>query len=1122
MVDDIFKQLTETRDEEKRELILLDFSLSQLSFDLKKAVLAAAIPHWFDIPFLAAILDVQEKELNLWNQLIGLSFVEPFPGKGYNIHERTRHLLLKQLWQNNLLLYREYSSRATNYCLKQNLEVTSWHAEWVYHVLLLEPSKRDSQLSKFDFDEINKKKPSEKIFSKFLNEHVDAGRLSQSELEQLLPNSLLKMVGNKRSSNVWSPIQAIRDFFGSTEAKPGNPDRTIYLEDLIFQHRSFDVKGIAATGEPTLDLERVFIDVGVGPSQDKASATPILSLQKNAREERHSIWRFLLHQESERPRNLVVLGAPGTGKTTLLKHITLSLANPTQDAPRLDKTPVFLFLRDIAGQIQQNPHFSLRQAVQKLLISRQISVSLDWFAKELADGRCLIMLDGLDEVANLELRQQVAAWVQRQIKQHSNNQFIITSRPFGYESNPLPQTLLLEVKLFTIEQVRLFVKNWYLATEIQTERRDDGTVRRDAAIRAADLMQALHQHPAFLEMAVNPLLLTMIATIHHYRNSLPDQRVALYEEICDVFLGRRQKARGLTFELAPPQKKRVLQSLAYEMMRRNLRNIFSADAANIIDPALKRVQPEGTSQQFLEMIANTSGLLVEKMPGVFSFAHFTFQEYLTAVYIKEQRLEQVLLEHVENAWWHETIRLYAAQANATNIIRACVMREPTSIPALTLAVECLDEALEVEDAFRKISAELVRSIEDDNPEIRRIGAEIILLLRLRRLVRLDETTYADQSLVTQAEYQLFLDEMRENGSYRQPDHWTDRQFIRGTGQQPIAGVRPSDAQAFCHWLSERDPGPWRYRLPTAQEKAQPLLNRPALEDETSPVGYWYLNNEQAAVEPLANLPQDMALMQTMQRQLEQKILNDLSAFQGFAEIEPISTYMRENILARAKWRAYSALDMERRLPFIASGEEISRFLSLIQDRNAEGFAIDMEQALIDANAHFDNPNLAAARVPILEEISTIGNRLLASLDNLPLSLEITQIMHQLMHDLRRAREQLITVRQGLEAEFLSYRESIRHLNQALNNAQRLLDKLSHSRGDARIRLRINVLQRSLQLLRRHSSLTEEEASISRQERLQHFQIFIDLYIDMIILEGRANNSMRALEGIRIVRESVKN
>ncbi|MCP4417203.1 MAG: NACHT domain-containing protein, partial [Chloroflexi bacterium] len=872
--------------------------------------------------------------------------------------------------------------------------------------------------------------------------------------------------------------------------------------------------GLAAPGEATLDLEHVFVNVGLSQSSPIPSTNPIPALKKNGRKKRYSIWQFLLPRAGNRPKNLVVLGAPGTGKTTLLKHLTLSLATPTQDAPRLNKTPILLYLRDIATQIRENPHYRLLHAVQSMLVERKVNLSLDWLVTEMANGRCLIMLDGLDEVADLELRQQVAAWVQRQMRQHYPNQFVITSRPFGYKSNPLPDTQKLEVKPFTIEQVTQFVNNWYLANELQKQGRNDVGVRRDAQLNAQDLLQRLNQTPALLEMGVNPLLLTMIATIHHYRGRLPDQRVALYHEICDVFLGRRQSARGIEFALTPSQKKRVLQTLAYEMMRRNLRNISQADAADIIDPALQRVHPQTRSADFLTMIANSSGLLVEHIAGVYSFAHLTFQEYLTAVQIKDQQLEKTLLDQVEESWWHETIRLYSAQTNATNIIRACVMRETASIPALTLAVECLDEALEVEDDFRKIPQELVRSIEDDNPEISRIGAEVLLQLRLRQLVRLDETTYADSSLVTQAEYQLFLNEMRGSGSYRQPDHWSDLQFTRGDGQTPIVGVRPSDAHAFCNWLTERESGPWRYRLPTAKEQSRPPLNTVAPTENDSMAGYWFLNGNSPKLAPAEELSDDVALVQALQRQIENRLLNDRLIMPQFGENDD-ATRLRTIILKRAKDRAYSLLDLERRLPF--SGDklaEIGRFFGRVQDRNAEGFATDMERSLINANAHIKNPNLTYARGTILEEIVEMGNQLLTSLDNLSFPQEITKLIRQLMRDLGRAREQITTAQQSLQSEFHSHRELVRHLNNALGIAQKLLDKLSRSRTDARVHLRINALRHGLELLRHHS-----ESAAGKQKNLRLLTVLVDLYVDMAILESRSNNQMITLEGIRIIRES---
>ncbi len=106
--------------------------------------------------------------------------------------------------------------------------------------------------------------------------------------------------------------------------------------------------------------------------------------------------------------------------------------------------------------------------------------------------------------------------------------------------------------------------------------------------------------------------------------------------------------------------------------------------------------------------------------------------------------------------------------------------------------------------------------------------------------RIDDDTYIDDTLVTCAEYQLFIDEMREQGKYYQPDHWTSYQFSKGQARGPILGVRSSDARVFCEWLSQRNSNKdWNYRLPNLDEifKVQKSLY------SQFPLGYW-INNAQ--------------------------------------------------------------------------------------------------------------------------------------------------------------------------------------------------------------------------------------------------------------------------------------
>ncbi len=105
--------------------------------------------------------------------------------------------------------------------------------------------------------------------------------------------------------------------------------------------------------------------------------------------------------------------------------------------------------------------------------------------------------------------------------------------------------------------------------------------------------------------------------------------------------------------------------------------------------------------------------------------------------------------------------------------------------------------------------------------------------------RIDENTYVDDSLITCAEYQLFIDEMRKQGKYYQPDHWTSYHYPAEQARKPILGIRQSDAVAFCEWLTQRENGEWQYRLPFKAETIHNPINCVQLH---APIGNWILTS----------------------------------------------------------------------------------------------------------------------------------------------------------------------------------------------------------------------------------------------------------------------------------------
>ena len=229
---------------------------------------------------------------------------------------------------------------------------------------------------------------------------------------------------------------------------------------------------------------------------------------------------------------------------------------------------------------------------------------------------------------------------------------------------------------------------------------------------AARLTSLLRDHPALHDLAVNPLLLTMIATAHRYRGALPGSRADLYGEICQVLVSRRVQAKDLPELLSWPAKQTLLAALAYQMMRDHVSELAGDRAIEILGPSLKRFPSSVTGEAFLDDISR-NGLLIEAAAGRYAFTHLTFQEYLAARHVSANPdLVESLADNVSDPWWHETILLYAATADASPIVRACL--DSGTIPALTLAFDCDEGSTEIDpDLRQRLDRERRRAYEPD-------------------------------------------------------------------------------------------------------------------------------------------------------------------------------------------------------------------------------------------------------------------------------------------------------------------------------------------------------------------------------------------------------------------------
>ena len=423
-----------------------------------------------------------------------------------------------------------------------------------------------------------------------------------------------------------------------------------YLTHLVEEYKNLNIRGLRDLGAKTnaVELEHVYVSLQAGAEVALGRQSPPIT-----------VGRALAQH-----RRLVILGGPGSGKTTLMAYLTLTYAR-RQVKPRLDlkekALPIFVPLRQLKQVLAPVNSSTFNGGGTSALAAKapspyppmtfpayltQYYAGLDMHAREgffkrvLDDGRCLILLDGLDEVADEGERRQLSEWVDQLVTLYPKNRYIVTSRPPGYESAPLTNGFaVLRVRDFAEAEIRQFAQNWCLAVELAAQGEDTPTARRRAGEAARDLVAAITANAAIRKLAVNPLLLSIIALVHRYRATLPKRRVDLYDECVDVLLGHWDAAKGLAGTLAPGAKRAILQPVALALHRQGQREIRRRDLERLIAAVLPTVagyeDNAGAAAEFLDEVRVRSGLLVENGVDTYTFSHLTFQEYLCAREIAE-------------------------------------------------------------------------------------------------------------------------------------------------------------------------------------------------------------------------------------------------------------------------------------------------------------------------------------------------------------------------------------------------------------------------------------------------------------------------------------------------------
>ncbi|RPF30318.1 hypothetical protein EDD92_0072 [Streptomyces sp. TLI_185] len=396
---------------------------------------------------------------------------------------------------------------------------------------------------------------------------------------------------------------------------------------------------------------------------------------------------------SQHGRRLVLLGDPGAGKSTFARYLALALAGGLEAVPDeltelAGAVPVILELRHLAdgsrwqGRTVED-FWEEFNATERLCLPRNV---LEHLLNHTLRP-VVVVFDGLDEIFEPGRRAEVARQLVAFAQAHDHVRVVVTSRVIGFAPGVFTAAGFSKAKLEDLaqSQIESFIQRWYQAAHPA----DPGEVSR----LTGRLIGAVRGFPSVAELAGNPLLLTILASIG-LGASIPRDRREVYRRAVEVLTGRWDRdAKHLQLpRQSHPEVAAAIDELdaglLQELLERLARQLQEGAGIAQTGTLISRtaltalISSYVTDMNYPQHVARiVANAMVERLheraflihpygAGMYGFVHRTFLEYLAARDLSQRytarewtpnELIDMLAHRATDPTWHEVILLVVGQ-----------------------------------------------------------------------------------------------------------------------------------------------------------------------------------------------------------------------------------------------------------------------------------------------------------------------------------------------------------------------------------------------------------------------------------------------------------------------------